>query len=105
VLAGPSQPLAVADLTPGTVVAGRYRMVALLGRGGMGAVYRADDLELDLPVALKFLPDAGPADEPRLDRFRDELRAGTSATRVSDATCWSVCWSAWHCASFRSDGR
>jgi serine/threonine-protein kinase len=65
--------------TPGSVVAGRYRLVALLGRGGMAEVYRADDLTLNQPVALKFLPRvdaaAGGADEAaRLERLHNELR-------------------------------
>src|ERR1039457_3010616 len=40
---------------PGTLVAGRYRIISLLGRGGMGEVYRGTDLTLSQPVALKFL--------------------------------------------------
>jgi serine/threonine-protein kinase len=62
-----------ARLAPGAIVAGRYRLVGLLGRGGMGEVYRADDLTLDQPVALKFLPE-GAVDEARLAQFHNELR-------------------------------
>jgi serine/threonine protein kinase len=60
--------------TPGAIIAGRYRLVALLGRGGMGEVYRADDLTLDQPVALKFLPQGVAADAPHLAQFHNELR-------------------------------
>jgi tRNA A-37 threonylcarbamoyl transferase component Bud32 len=56
------------------IIAGRYRLVALLGRGGMGEVYRADDLTLDQPVALKFLPEGVADDAARLTQFHNELR-------------------------------
>src|ERR1051325_4023187 len=59
---------------PGAIIAGRYRLVSLLGRGGMGEVYRADDLTLDQPVALKFLPAGVAADADRLSQFHAELR-------------------------------
>ena len=62
--------------TPGTLLAGRYRIVSPLGKGGMGEVYRADDIRLGQPVALKFLPAALAADSERLERLVDEVRIG-----------------------------
>src|ERR1700728_3528630 len=59
---------------PGRLVASRYRIIALLGKGGMGEVYRADDLTLGQPVAMKFLPDDAGRDEALLERFRNEVR-------------------------------
>jgi serine/threonine-protein kinase len=63
-----------ARFVPGTILAERYRIVGLLGRGGMGEVYRADDLKLGQPVALKFLPDHLLSDGAALARFHREVR-------------------------------
>jgi serine/threonine-protein kinase len=56
------------------VLAARYRIVAPLGQGGMGEVYRAEDLALGQAVALKFLPERLAADPDRLARFRNEVK-------------------------------
>ena len=65
---------------PGRLLAGRYRIIALLGKGGMGEVYRADDLTLGQPVAMKFLPEEATSHEGILERFKNEVRI---ARRVS----------------------
>lgn len=65
---------APAMLAPGVVLSGRYRIVSRLGAGAMGEVYRADDLKLGQPVALKFLPDHLAGDPVRLARFHGEVR-------------------------------
>jgi predicted Ser/Thr protein kinase len=76
--------------SPGEMFASRYRIVSLLGRGGMGEVYRADDLTLDQPVALKLLPGELAANPDVIARFRAEVRIARQVShpnvcRVYDA--------------------
>ncbi len=62
-----------ARFTPGTTLNKRYRVIGLLGKGGMGEVYRADDLKLGQPVALKFLTEKLSQDKAMLVRFHGEV--------------------------------
>ncbi len=63
-----------ARFVPGVILEDRYRIVSLTGKGGMGEVYRADDLKLEQTVALKFLPQALALDGAALARFHREVR-------------------------------
>ena len=75
---------------PGMMLADRYRIVALLGAGGMGEVYRADDLTLGQAVALKFLPERVARDEFMLDRFRNEVRTARRVTHPNVCRVYDV---------------
>ncbi|MGH2865029.1 MAG: protein kinase domain-containing protein [Solirubrobacteraceae bacterium] len=59
----------------GTVIGGRYRLDAEIGRGGMSAVYRAFDLVLERAVAVKLMHRETAADTDQLERFRREARS------------------------------
>jgi len=69
-----SHPQSSRGFAPGIVLVERYRVIALLGRGGMGEVYRADDLKLGIVVALKFLPASLQNDTEALAGFHAEVR-------------------------------
>ena len=82
-----------AQFAPGTIIAGRYRVSSILGSGGMGEVYRADDTKLGQPVALKFLPARLARDATLLDRLHDEVRHGRqiahpNVCRIYDIIEW-----------------
>jgi eukaryotic-like serine/threonine-protein kinase len=67
-------PSETAVFSAGQIIAGRYRIVRSLGRGGMGEVYEAEDLELKGRVALKTLLLAIAGDERMVDRFKQEIQ-------------------------------
>ena len=75
---------------PGTVLENRYRIVALAGRGGMGEVYRADDLKIGQPVALKFLPTALERDPERLQRLFGEVRIARQVSHPNVCRVYDV---------------
>ncbi|MFV1981832.1 MAG: protein kinase, partial [Rhodothermia bacterium] len=67
-----------------------YKIVAELGRGGMGVVYRAEDARLGRTVALKFLADHLAQDQVSRDRFMQEARASAALTHTNIATLYDV---------------
>ncbi|MGH9667877.1 MAG: serine/threonine-protein kinase, partial [Bryobacteraceae bacterium] len=75
---------------PGTVLAERYRIVALLGSGGMGEVYRADDLTLGQAVALKFLPAEIATHEQAIARLRNEVRIARQVSHPNVCRVYDV---------------
>src|SRR5712692_1911457 len=74
----------------GTLFAGRYRIVGPLGRGGMGEVYRADDLKLGQPVALKFLPQQLQDDTDRRERLFGEVRLARQVSHPAVCRMYDV---------------
>jgi serine/threonine-protein kinase len=77
-------------LAKGSLVAGKYRVLEEIGRGGMGVVYRAEDTKLARQVAIKVLPEAFTADPERLARFEREARVLASLNHPNIAAIYGV---------------
>ncbi len=91
-LPGPTAPPfpQAARFTPGQILAGRYRIVSRLGKGGMGEVYRAEDLRLGQTVALKFLPAALGQDPDRLRRLHNEVRVARQVSHPNVCRVYDI---------------
>jgi len=79
----------IRSLEPGTVI-GRYRVVSLLGAGGMGEVYLARDESLDRSVALKILPPDLVKNDERVRRFAQEAKSASSLNHPHIVTIYEI---------------
>ena len=75
---------------PGAILDDRYRIVGRLGKGGMGEVYRADDLKLGQPVALKFLSESVDNDPARLTQLHTEVRMARQVSHPNVCRVYDV---------------
>jgi len=69
-------------VTAGTILAGKYRLISLLGRGGMGSVWRAERMGWQSPVAIKLMNAVDVHDSPALARFQREARLAASLRSI-----------------------
>jgi len=80
----------IQELPPGTALAGKYKIIEVSGRGGMGIVYKAEDTKLKRNVALKFLPPELIRDEEAKERFVLEAQAAAALSHPNICTIHEI---------------
>ncbi len=80
----------VKEIAPGSIFAEKYRIIEEIGRGGMGVVYKAEDLKLKRTVALKFLPEEMTRHPEAKERFIREAQAAAALDHTNIGTVYEV---------------
>jgi serine/threonine protein kinase/formylglycine-generating enzyme required for sulfatase activity/cephalosporin-C deacetylase-like acetyl esterase len=78
------------ELKPGTELAGKYRIIDVVGKGGMGIVYKAEDIKLKRNVALKFLPSELTENKEAKERFILEAQAAAALSHPNICTIHEI---------------